>query len=134
MATDAPQSQPLNVREIYALLARRRDAALPCFTLATLACDPAAEILTVERRPTSVQIAFSLRLDGLDGEAVYATQDVPLLPLPDDEDTMGSYTVTVHGDHEDATCVEEMRLYDIPFFRGWRAWWAERPDGDEVTR
>lgn len=130
MPTDAPQ--PLNVREIYSLLARRRDAALPCFALTLLAHDPNVVILTVERRQASVQIAYSLRLAAMGGETFYATQDVPLLPLPDDEDTMGSYTITVHGQHEDASRVEEMRLYDIPYFRGWRAWWAERPDGDEV--
>ncbi len=133
MPTDA--LQPLNVREIYSLLARRRDAAFVCFTLLTMIDDPAYAIRAVERRPSSVQIAFSLRLPS---GTVYGTQDVPFQELPDDDDALGLFSVTVHGPHEDERLSSEpMRLYDIPFFREWRARWAQVPDrvphGDEVT-
>jgi N-acetyl-gamma-glutamylphosphate reductase len=131
MPTDAPQ--PLNVREIYSLLARRRDAAFVCFTLLRLLSDPTCIIRSVERRPASVQIGYAWRLDGPDDEVVSATQDLPFMDLPDDDAATIVLTVLVQGQREEVTRMSApTRLYDIPFFREWRARWAERPDGDEV--
>lgn len=133
MPTDAPQ--PLNVPEIYQLLRRRRDAAFPCFVLFTLTHAPGWEILSVASRPASVQIAFSMLLPGLGGEAVNATQDIPFMELPDDDDATIAQTVLVHGRQEEVTrSSEPTRLYDIPFFQDWRARWPRPPDGDEVSR
>ena len=127
----------LDPREICALLWRRRDAAFVCFTLLTMIYDPAYAIRSVERRPSSVQIAFSLRLASYGGEVVYGTQDVPFQELPDDDDALGLFTVTAHGPQEDARLSSEpQRLYALSFFREWRARWApvpaSMPYGDEV--
>ncbi len=123
----------LDPREIYSLLARRRDAALVCFTLLRLLSDPTCIIRSVERRPASVQIGYAWRLDGPDDEVISATQDLPFMDLPDDDAATIVLTVLVQGQQEEVTrMTEPTRLYGIPFFREWRAWWAARPDGDEV--
>ncbi len=125
LPTEPPQ--PLNVREIYTLLSRRRDAAFVCFWLRMLLEDRTCEILAVERRPASVQIAYSWRLSG---DVVHATHDVLLEDLPDAEDATVSFGVTVHGDCADVSgATEPARLYDIPFFKDWRARWPQLPDG-----
>jgi len=121
MPTDAPQ--PLNVPEIYQLLRRRRDAGFPCFMLFTLTHGSGWEILAVQPRPESVQIAFSMLLPGLGGEKVYATIDAPFGEMPDDPDAVLPLDVLVIGLQDEATRSREWRYDDIPFFRDWRTRW-----------
>ncbi len=111
--TDDDTGGALSVAEMVALLERRPDGQVAALRLAAVASDDRAEILAVERRPSSVQVAYHLLLCACGcGYSGDATVDLPLISLADltPEGVLG---VTVHM-HQQGDAPEVIAAYEPP--------------------
>jgi len=77
MPTD--DALPLTAEDAYRCLARRPDGALACLWLSMLMYSQSSDILSIKRRPASVQIACRRREEGLADS--HWTVDIPLVEI-----------------------------------------------------
>lgn len=119
---DAPDA--LRVAEMIALLERRSDGSLPLLWLAAAARNDKMRITAIKRSPTSIQVAYHMRLCACGGDhSACATVDLPLLPLADltPERLVGFTTRVREADGGEALVVQTPAREDLDMLAVWLA-------------